>query len=106
MRAFIVGSSLMIYQAINEPRTVSKGIIIPTSAAGIYLGAKVTKLNDIERNVLKNAMLAISQIEISVKKFWTKLGERFPKAEFEQEYLTFVLWVFWIRHNQDVGSER
>ena len=47
------------------------------------------KLNDIERNVLKNAMLAISQIEISVKKFWTKLGERFPKAEFEQVGVTF-----------------
>ena len=48
MRAFIVGSSLMIYQAINEPRTVSKGIIIPTSAAGIYLGAIVIKLKEIE----------------------------------------------------------
>jgi ribonucleoside-diphosphate reductase beta chain len=34
-------------------------------------------------------MLAISQIEISVKKFWTKLGDRFPKAEFEQVGVTF-----------------
>jgi ribonucleoside-diphosphate reductase beta chain len=34
-------------------------------------------------------MLAISQIEISVKKFWTKLGERFPKAEFDQVGVTF-----------------
>jgi len=47
------------------------------------------KLNDVERSVLKNAMLAISQIEISVKKFWTKLGDRFPKAEFEQVGVTF-----------------
>ncbi len=47
------------------------------------------KLNAIERNALKNAMLAISQIEVSVKKFWTKLGERFPKAEFEQVGVTF-----------------
>lgn len=47
------------------------------------------KLNDVERRVLKNAMLAISQIEISVKKFWTKLGDRFPKAEFEQVGVTF-----------------
>ena len=47
------------------------------------------KLNDTERSVLKNAMLAISQIEISVKKFWTKLGDRFPKAEFEQVGVTF-----------------
>jgi len=46
-------------------------------------------LNSLEKNVLKNAMLAISQIEISVKKFWTKLGDRFPKAEFEQVGVTF-----------------
>ncbi len=46
-------------------------------------------LNEIEKSVLKNAMLAISQIEISVKKFWTKLGDRFPKAEFEQVGVTF-----------------
>jgi ribonucleoside-diphosphate reductase beta chain len=42
------------------------------------------KLNDIERSVVKNTLLAISQIEVSVKKFWTKLGERFPKPEFDQ----------------------
>lgn len=47
------------------------------------------KLNDVERHVIKNAMLAISQIEVSVKKFWTKLGDRFPKAEFEQVGVTF-----------------
>ncbi len=37
-----------------------------------------------QRNAIKNTLLAISQIEVSVKKFWTKLGDRFPKAEFEQ----------------------
>lgn len=47
------------------------------------------KLNDVERNVIKNALLAISQIEVSVKRFWTKLGERFPKAEIEQVGVTF-----------------
>ena len=47
------------------------------------------KLNDVEKNVIKNALLAISQIEVSVKKFWTKLGDRFPKAEFEQVGVTF-----------------
>jgi hypothetical protein len=48
-----------------------------------------TKLTSIERNAIKNALLAISQIEISVKKFWTKLGDRFPKAEFEFVGVTF-----------------
>jgi ribonucleoside-diphosphate reductase beta chain len=47
------------------------------------------KLNKIEKNIIKNALLAISQIEVSVKKFWTKLGDRFPKAEFEQVGVTF-----------------
>lgn len=47
------------------------------------------KLNDIERSALKNSLLAISQIEVSVKRFWTKLGERFPKSEFEQVGVTF-----------------
>ncbi len=47
------------------------------------------KLDEVEKNAIKNALLAISQIEISVKKFWTKLGDRFPKSEFEQVGVTF-----------------
>lgn len=47
------------------------------------------KLSQPEQNALKNALLAISQIEISVKRFWTDLGKRFPKAEFEQVGTTF-----------------
>ena len=47
------------------------------------------KLSETEKHIIKNSMLAISQIEISVKKFWTKLGDRFPKAEFEQVGVTF-----------------
>lgn len=46
-------------------------------------------LDDVEKHGIKNALLAISQIEISVKKFWTKLGDRFPKSEFEQVGVTF-----------------
>lgn len=47
------------------------------------------KLSEVEQHAIKNALLAISQIEVSVKKFWTKLGDRFPKAEFEQVGVTF-----------------
>ena len=47
------------------------------------------RLSDKERTAIKNALLAISQIEVSVKKFWTKLGDRFPKAEFDQIGVTF-----------------
>jgi len=42
------------------------------------------RLSNTERNAIKNTLLAISQIEVSVKKFWGKLGDRLPKSEFEQ----------------------
>lgn len=48
-----------------------------------------TRLTETERNAIKNTLLAISQIEVSVKKFWAKLGDRFPKAEFDQVGVTF-----------------
>jgi ribonucleoside-diphosphate reductase beta chain len=48
------------------------------------------KLNNIERNVIKNALLAISQIEVAVKRFWGKLGDKLPKAEIEQVGATFA----------------
>lgn len=48
-----------------------------------------TALSPHEQQVIKNTLLAISQIEVSVKKFWTNLGNRFPKAEFEQVGVTF-----------------
>lgn len=47
------------------------------------------RLTDVERNAIKNTLLAISQIEISVKRFWTTLGQKFPKPEFEQVGVTF-----------------
>lgn len=47
------------------------------------------KLTDVEKSAIKNTLLAISQIEVSVKRFWTDLGKRFPKAEFEQVGVTF-----------------
>lgn len=46
-------------------------------------------LDDVQRSAIKNALLAISQIEVSVKRFWTKIGDRFPKAEIEQVGITF-----------------
>lgn len=46
-------------------------------------------LNEVERNAVKNAMLAISQIEVSVKKFWAKIGDRFPKPEVDQVGILF-----------------
>jgi ribonucleoside-diphosphate reductase beta chain len=45
-------------------------------------------MNPAERNAVKNTLLAISQIEVAVKRFWTQLGNRFPKPEFEQVGVT------------------
>jgi ribonucleotide reductase beta subunit family protein with ferritin-like domain len=43
----------------------------------------VTQLTPHQRQVVKRAILAISQVEVGVKKFWGRLGDRFPKPEFE-----------------------
>lgn len=48
-----------------------------------------SNLSEVEKHAIKNALLAISQIEVSVKAFWTKLGDRFPKSEFTQVGVTF-----------------
>jgi len=48
------------------------------------------KLNEVEKHAIKNALLAISQIEVSVKSFWGKIGDRFPKSEFAQVGFTFA----------------
>ena len=46
-------------------------------------------LNEKEKNTVKNAMLAIAQIEISVKRFWSNLHNQFPKPEFDALGVTF-----------------
>lgn len=47
-------------------------------------------LNDIERNAIKNAMLAISQIEVAVKTFWGDIFKKMPKAEIGAVGATFA----------------
>lgn len=37
-----------------------------------------TKLNDKEREIISKTLSAISQVEVSVKKFWAKLGDNLP----------------------------
>lgn len=46
-------------------------------------------LTENEKNAVKNAMLAISQIEITVKRFWSNLYNQFPKPEFDAIGITF-----------------
>jgi ribonucleoside-diphosphate reductase beta chain len=48
------------------------------------------RLTPVERSAVKNALLAISQVEVAVKKFWGRLGDRLPKPEFEQVGATFA----------------
>jgi ribonucleoside-diphosphate reductase beta chain len=43
-----------------------------------------------ERDVIKKTMLAISQIEISVKTFWAKIYDRMPKPEIGAVGMTFA----------------
>lgn len=41
----------------------------------------LVNVSETERNAIKNAMLAISQVEVAVKAFWGDLGDRMPKPE-------------------------
>lgn len=47
-------------------------------------------VTDVERNVIKNAMLAIAQVEVSVKTFWGDLYHRLPKPEVGSVGYTFA----------------
>jgi len=42
-----------------------------------------------EGDIVKRAMLAISQIEVQVKTFWAKIGDRMPKPEVQAVGVTF-----------------
>ncbi len=49
-----------------------------------------SRLSDSERSAIKNAMLAISQIEVAVKSFWGDLYHRIPKPEIGSVGSTFA----------------
>ena len=40
-----------------------------------------TSLSDQERNVIKRAILLISQVEVAVKSYWSNIGKHLPKPE-------------------------
>jgi ribonucleotide reductase beta subunit family protein with ferritin-like domain len=45
---------------------------------------------EVERSIIKKTMLAIAQIEVSVKTFWAKLYDRFPVPEIGSVGMTFA----------------
>lgn len=47
-------------------------------------------VSDVERSVIKNAMLAIAQVEVAVKTFWGDLYHRLPKPELGSVGYTFA----------------
>ncbi len=49
-----------------------------------------THLSEIEKNAIKNAMLAISQIEVAVKNFWGDIYHKIPKPEVGAVGATFA----------------
>ena len=49
-----------------------------------------SRLTDVERSVIKNTMLAISQIEVAVKTFWGDIYHRMPKPEIGSVGATFA----------------
>ena len=49
-----------------------------------------TKLTEVEKNAIKNTMLAISQIEVAVKSFWGDIYHKIPKPEIGSVGATFA----------------
>ena len=49
-----------------------------------------TQLSELERNAIKNTMLAISQIEVAVKTFWGNIYDKMPKPEIGSVGATFA----------------
>lgn len=49
-----------------------------------------SRLTEVERSVIKNTMLAISQIEVAVKTFWGDIHHRMPKPEIGSVGATFA----------------
>lgn len=47
-------------------------------------------VTDAERNAIKNAMLAIAQVEVNVKTFWGDIYKKMPKAEIGAVGATFA----------------
>lgn len=47
------------------------------------------RMTDEEASIVKKAMLAISQIEVQVKTFWAKLGDKLQKPEVQAVGVTF-----------------
>lgn len=47
-------------------------------------------IDDVERDIIKKTMLAISQIEVSVKTFWAKIYDKMPKPEIAGVGFTFA----------------
>lgn len=50
----------------------------------------MANINDVERSALKNAMLAIAQVEVSVKTFWGDVYKKMPKPEIGNVGATFA----------------
>lgn len=48
-----------------------------------------TNINEVEKSAITRAMLAISQIEVSVKRFWSDIYHYMPKPEVDMVGVTF-----------------
>ncbi len=50
----------------------------------------MTNINESEKSAIKNAMLAIAQVEVSVKTFWSDVYKKIPKPEIGAVGATFA----------------
>lgn len=111
MDAFDIAREYISYRALNKPNIFRKRVSLkPYEYPQLieYLEAirhsywvhtefnytsdiqdMKVKLTKYEADVVKKAMLAIAQIEVQVKTFWAKLGDKLPKPEIQAVGVTF-----------------
>jgi len=111
MNAFDIAREYISYRAVNKPNIFSKRVnlkpyeypqlieYLEAIRHSYWVHTEFNYSSDIqdmkvrmtpeEVNIVKKAMLAISQIEVQVKSFWAKLSDTMPKPEVQAVGVTF-----------------
>lgn len=72
-------------KAINNTFWVHEELLFTADVQDFH-----SQLNDREKEVVKRALLAVAQLEVSVNTFWSRLYTYFPKPEFNIVGATFA----------------
>src|SRR5690625_1178974 len=76
---------MQLLESINRTYRVKSKVDFTANVQNFH-----TKLSPQQKQTVKRSLLAIAQVEVSVKTFWGDLHQRFPKPEFNGLGSTFA----------------